>query len=962
MRRNRGAEGRGHFMHPEDLHVWLISLALLMVLMSTLFFSLQQYRPEAEQSWVYFALVLNWSLVFGACVVMWSVGRLLSSSKSDWLLLFLSLTAILLPRACLPFSVPEHMLHHMCFIGYNFFIRKRSWSTHALWGLCLVLLTVSDVAWGVLPLMLALFKTMGLLVTIIMGWLAYRIVLIFRRQMREVKRSGWPATGLQQAAEVEGRLRLRQHRAWRRAHNGACVPAYTPACPPPKPAILKRFKSFEPARHSEAASLRDRNLRRSKTQGVGLSPRGLPVTWDHLLPSLQEKTPQASERRRYWTTLDNLTPLYNQAVQRRLKLLRSDLMRCLPDTDDAGIFRKEKESQLFVVPRCHYGCVDCSWFLDADLAPPIQSCLCFLRKSGGFKEAAFSARGEAARPARTLGRADSAAPFSLHNESNSGGDNARLRARNSLTPTHTSSVHCESLQDRGSCRTRFFQASASMNYSLCDHHCHSLKGEEHIFSAQPGKSLQRGKEGVTSSTELDAERYRHTPDSDGSVAAGSSAEHPAKKKTPPLVATHPHSTSVPPQSGEASPYSACATEAELLPALYSAASSRVSAQQQSVCQRALASNLRQRARGLLAVFTLALHSSLSRPLPTRMRQYMSAKNRAKQEITRFSLQERSRLLNCLPCAVRGDEGAELYGQEEVLLPRAVLGVFEDAVLERWYMLWRSVLVVDLYKASNGLNISICLLQCLFGMARAYVMECAVYYGENKVLGHLGTTTYEGIFPSLLPLWRTVRAVCAPLLQFVILIALVLPMSTVFVFSDLIVRCRSFGRLRSRDSRGIPSSLEVHSILGGQLLYPMLMIPLTVHLRRVPEATVLVICFGSAIVTVCIMSLAGMDFEILVFLMLSRLLFALFTIMIARAFENLRRQLFSSQALPYLVYLSTLANSPKVQQIGNMSSRSSSQCVSLPRLCSVPGSKRIDNSPRAYISVFLSVLLSHDQPV
>ncbi|XP_026192808.1 uncharacterized protein LOC34622619 [Cyclospora cayetanensis] len=833
MRRNRGAEGRGHFMHPEDLHVWLISLALLMVLMSTLFFSLQQYRPEAEQSWVYFALVLNWSLVFGACVVMWSVGRLLSSSKSDWLLLFLSLTAILLPRACLPFSVPEHMLHHMCFIGYNFFIRKRSWSTHALWGLCLVLLTVSDVAWGVLPLMLALFKTMGLLVTIIMGWLAYRIVLIFRRQMREVKRSGWPATGLQQAAEVEGRLRLRQHRAWRRAHNGACVPAYTPACPPPKPAILKRFKSFEPARHSEAASLRDRNLRRSKTQGVGLSPRGLPVTWDHLLPSLQEKTPQASERRRYWTTLDNLTPLYNQAVQRRLKLLRSDLMRCLPDTDDAGIFRKEKESQLFVVPRCHYGCVDCSWFLDADLAPPIQSCLCFLRKSGGFKEAAFSARGEAARPARTLGRADSAAPFSLHNESNSGGDNARLRARNSLTPTHTSSVHCESLQDRGSCRTRFFQASASMNYSLCDHHCHSLKGEEHIFSAQPGKSLQRGKEGVTSSTELDAERYRHTPDSDGSVAAGSSAEHPAKKKTPPLVATHPHSTSVPPQSGEASPYSACATEAELLPALYSAASSRV------------------------------------------------------------------------------------------LLPRAVLGVFEDAVLERWYMLWRSVLVVDLYKASNGLNISICLLQCLFGMARAYVMECAVYYGENKVLGHLGTTTYEGIFPSLLPLWRTVRAVCAPLLQFVILIALVLPMRympsrggrnawkfnilalgqavtyTVFVFSDLI------------------------------LLYPMLMIPLTVHLRRVPEATVLVICFGSAIVTVCIMSLAGMDFEILVFLMLSRLLFALFTIMIARAFENLRRQLFSSQALPYLVYLSTLANSPKVQQIGNMRS-AHQRCACRPR--------------------------------
>lgn len=139
---------------------------------------------------------------------------------------------------------------------------------------------------------------------------------------------------------------------------------------------------------------------------------------------------------------------------------------------------------------------------------------------------------------------------------------------------------------------------------------------------------------------------------------------------------------------------------------------------------------------------------------------------------------------------------------------------------------------------------------------------------------------------------------------------------------------------------------------GHLILPMFIVALTVHLRRIPEATILFTSATSAVVTVVILSIVGWEFKVVAFLMLSRIQYSLFAIMVARydsvpkycasstdvcirftqrlsacdgfgcvfgvfycrAFENVRRKLFSTQVLPFLMYLSTLANSQRVKSI------------------------------------------------
>lgn len=54
MARGGNCESGIPFMKPEDLHVWLISFALLMVLTSSLSFASAQFSPAGDPLWIDF--------------------------------------------------------------------------------------------------------------------------------------------------------------------------------------------------------------------------------------------------------------------------------------------------------------------------------------------------------------------------------------------------------------------------------------------------------------------------------------------------------------------------------------------------------------------------------------------------------------------------------------------------------------------------------------------------------------------------------------------------------------------------------------------------------------------------------------------------------------------------------------------------------------------------------------------
>lgn len=68
---------------------------------------------------------------------------------------------------------------------------------------------------------------------------------------------------------------------------------------------------------------------------------------------------------------------------------------------------------------------------------------------------------------------------------------------------------------------------------------------------------------------------------------------------------------------------------------------------------------------------------------------------------------------------------------------------------------------------------------------------------------------------------------------------------------------------------------------GYLLFPLIMIALYVQLRRTTQVTILFATFGSAIATVSVLFILGWELKILLFYTLSRTLYAVLVIMIAR---------------------------------------------------------------------------------
>lgn len=59
---------------------------------------------------------------------------------------------------------------------------------------------------------------------------------------------------------------------------------------------------------------------------------------------------------------------------------------------------------------------------------------------------------------------------------------------------------------------------------------------------------------------------------------------------------------------------------------------------------------------------------------------------------------------------------------QILMPKMELGIFKDDAIERWYLLWRAGHIIGFYKETASTNMFICVLQCLFGVVRACIME------------------------------------------------------------------------------------------------------------------------------------------------------------------------------------------------------------------------------------------------
>ncbi|CDJ61328.1 hypothetical protein EMWEY_00009900 [Eimeria maxima] len=229
--------------------------------------------------------------------------------------------------------------------------------------------------------------------------------------------------------------------------------------------------------------------------------------------------------------------------------------------------------------------------------------------------------------------------------------------------------------------------------------------------------------------------------------------------------------------------------------------------------------------------------------------------------------------------------------EKSVRPRLKLGIFEDSAIERWYILWRADHIVGFYKETCHLNLLICALQCLFGIAKAYVTQCLFLAversdGQNAVHGE-----FLGLRMQMPSGRRTLSALWRPVLQFVLLSALVLPMKLM-------------------DRRGGKNAWKFQLLALGQAVTysprssaqfrPWQYVERDCKLQVVP------FCMQ--------FKRKRWDYKIMAFFMLGRTLYALFVIMVARAFENVRRQLFASQVLPFLMYLSVLANSQRVQNL------------------------------------------------
>ncbi|CDI87324.1 hypothetical protein, conserved [Eimeria praecox] len=735
--------------------MWLISFTLLMVLTSSLSFASTQFRPAGDALWIDFAIFLNWGVVFGACVIMWSLARLFNSEKTEWKLLYLSLFTVLVPRSCLPFRFGEFVIHQMCFMGISFFTDHISWKTNTFCGLTLIIMTISDFTWKVLPPFVALLKFYAFVITVLVGNLGYRIVQVFYKQLRE-------------------------------------------------------------------------------------------------------------------------------AVHRRLILCKDDMLRYVVEIEESGVWNKEKEPQLFVVPSCHYGYVDCKWYLDMSLHSA----------HGGLFRCPFgnAVEDRQALPATSTPserEALNGAAVSMHSPAAA---YTALMGIDSVTAVKRYST--------------LFRSALSVERSPSDL-CKS--GE----SDRPPSPLS-----CSNDTQQNASMQqpggpqlveRAAADAHASNATVQRFCLPYLPHKEDRVLTEKNGHDIPP-----------------------AGSLHTSPQGKDECQRRP-----QAEKGRRSFRPRRLGWKLG---PTKSAECSNCPR----------AQEETRRCGCLRHPWAGErhrrgENREPHAssgsREEAVLPKLKWGVFEDSAIERWYLLWRAEYIISFYKEICHINLLVCALQCLFEMTRRYAVECLSQAIERYKDTNAAELEFLGVRAQM-PSWtRTLAVLWRPVLQFAILSALILPMKfmesrggknawkfqllafgqavtyTAFAFCELLGKCCIMAtEPLFTTATKIPKGVELTFVVGGHLILPLFSIAVTVHMRRIPEATILVISVGSALVTIVFLSVVGWEFKIAAFFMLSRTLYALFSIMLVRAFENVRRQLFATQVLPFLMYLSTLANSQRVENL------------------------------------------------
>lgn len=168
-------------------------------------------------------------------------------------------------------------------------------------------MTVSDLAWGVLPLGILVLKLLGSSLAVVIGNVGYCIVQVFHRQVGEAKGPSFPL------------------------------------CPPIVRSAVRRMergRSIGPYRAVAKDSTDPLNIRcyqkqtTARAEAIPLEP---PSVCNHgsfrlrgdKLNGCSGAVPPSEGMRRYWTHFDTYLPLYLQAVHHRQTLHRDGEPGCV---------------------------------------------------------------------------------------------------------------------------------------------------------------------------------------------------------------------------------------------------------------------------------------------------------------------------------------------------------------------------------------------------------------------------------------------------------------------------------------------------------------------------------------------------------------------------------------------------------------------------------------------------------
>lgn len=184
-------------------------------------------------------------------------------------------------------------------------------------GFAVVVVTISDFAWGTLPPLFVVVKAVSAVVTVGIGYMGYQIVQVFHRNLREAKRPTLPMScSFTTAAECKEKGRS----------NGLSIhPKRETSFSLPHRDCRRRIRIFNRAR---ASAIRSKHVLLTKCSGIA-------VRSGRQRPHLCAVSSNRVDVRRYWTTLDNYASLFFQAVQRRLILCKDDMLRYVTEI---GIF------------------------------------------------------------------------------------------------------------------------------------------------------------------------------------------------------------------------------------------------------------------------------------------------------------------------------------------------------------------------------------------------------------------------------------------------------------------------------------------------------------------------------------------------------------------------------------------------------------------------------------------------